>query len=404
MAINSPREVVHNQIASSNAESPVGAEIMSNAQGRSRATNEAVQVSTAQSDITDALEELGQAVATRGKKDLEKMKMRKGAGTDLEALGRIAEYYDKLPDLPKDQKSRDVVLKMQTFEEMFREGAGGGGGSGMPTADDIRELLQQFDGDVTHQFAMLEDARLRFAQTGAAEGFLSILDEVRSEMREGDNAQEIKAGFASAQEAVTAADRFASSATAFRDSYRQLVRASGHMGRVFDALSEFSKLGGKSREDFEAVLDSFIKVAGDDMKSFGPSVDPVILNAVVQELSVLKNLRTTLEMSDDMLTKMGRLFPNDRDAMPDSTTITSELFHFVAAQVASSLDAERMVGHFSNPNPEIPVIAINSLRDIHTRLPDSVMPSDTARVQQSQILTSISDKYVQAEEDSYARG
>lgn len=403
MSITTPREVLHTQIATGNAESPVGAEIMANAQGRSRATNETVQVSTNQADLTDALEELGQARSHFGKRDIEKMKLRRGAGTDLEALGRIADYYDKLPNLPTDQKSRDLVQKLQSYEDMYRQGEREGEAGNLPTAEDILKLLQEYDGDITHQFAMLENIRLNMASQGANEDFLSVLDEVRATLREGDGAQEIIAGFAAAREAVTAADRFSSSAMAFRDSYRQLVRSSGHMGRTFDALSEFSRLGGKTRDDFEGILDSFIKVAGDDMKSFGRSVEPVVLNAVVQELTVLKNLRTALEMTDGMISNLTRMFPDDSSKLPDSTTVASDLFHFVAGHVASSVDAAKMLSKFETGNPEVPVIAINSIRDIHGRLPDSVMPTETARVQQNQVLMAVSDKYVQAEEASYAQ-
>lgn len=403
MAINSPREIIQSQIATGNAESPVGAEIMSNAQGRSRATSEGVTVSSNLSDISDALEELGMARATRGKGDLDKMRARKGQGSNMEALARIKEYHDSLPDMPSDDKAREFKGQLSKYQELFqRFEQSGGHDRDLPTAEDIRKLLQDYDGDITHQFAILEQTRLELAQSGAPQRFLSVLDQIRADLRSGDAGQDVRAGFHAAREATVAGDMFAGSSEAYRDSYRQLVRAGGHMGKVFDALSDFATLGRRSRPEFEAVLDSFQTVAGADMSSFGPSTDPVILGDVIAELSVLKRLRSSLEMVDGLLENLGRMFPETADNLPDATQLTSLLLHFTAAAVASMMDAEKMMAALGADHPELAVVALNGLRDIHAKLPDAAMPSEGARLQQSQILTRLSDQVVQHEEDSYS--
>lgn len=402
MAINTPREILQTQIATHNATSPVGSEIMTNMTGRSKTTSESVTVSTNNTDITDALEELGMAKATRGKKDLETMKARRGQGADLDALTRIADYYDKLPDLPSDQKNRDLVLKMQSYEEFFSQEKGQGGSGLKPTADDIRQLLQEFDGDITHQFAALESAAARFSAAGPSSEFMALLDEVRQEMREGDAAQDIKAGFFSAQEASTAPERFATPPEVFRESYRQMVRSGGHLGRIFDALGDFVKAGNTGKENFENAIDSFIKVAGADMQSFGPSTDPIILGDVVAELKNLKNMRTILEMGQGLIDKLSSMFPSNKDVLPDSAEITSLLLDFTSSSVASAMDAQKMVERFSDMGPDVAVVALNILRDIHSQMPDSAMPTDGARLQQSKILMNLSDKLVAVEENSFA--
>lgn len=396
--VTSNRETVLGQISTHNVTSPVGAEIMANQTGRMHGSGETVSVSTKNSDMTEMLEEIGMVKATLGKSDLSKMKVRKGTGTDLEALSRIADFYDKLPNLPTDQKSLDLIAKLRSYEEFFQEG--GGKGSSLPTAEDIRNLLREFDGDVTHQFAALEDMRQRFEASGAPKGFLDLLDQTRRDLRTPETAQDIKAGFASALEAVSTADRFSSKPEDFRESYRQMLRSGGNIGRLFDSLGDFANSGVKGeKSDFETVINSFIRVAGDDMKSFGPSTDKAILGDVVAELKVLKNLRTAMEMCADMMGKLERMYPDKAADMPESVTLVSQMLHFVAS--SARRDAEKIISNFEGTSPEVPVVAVNLLRDIHARIPDSAMPNDTARLQQDKVLKSISDKLVQAEEAHY---
>lgn len=393
--VNSSRETITGQIASHNMTSPVGAEIVANTIGRAHLTGETVSASTKNSDMTEMLEEIGMAKATLGKLDMTKLKVRKGAGTDLEALARIAEYYDKLPDMPKDQKSIDLIEKLKQYEEFFEQSGKGGGK--LPTAEDIRNLLREFDGDVTHQFAALLQARATLEASGASPALLALIDQTRAEMATPELAQDIKAGFASAREAAATADRFGSTPQDFRDSYRQLLRSEGNVGRVFDALADFARNGLRGQKgDFEVVLESFLKVAGDDMKSFSSSTDKVILGDVVAELKVLKNLRTTLDMTVDMVDKIGRMFPAEAEDLPDAVVVMSLMLHFIGS--SARRDAERIIAHYEGKAPEVPVVAINMVRDIHARMPDSVMPTDTARLQQDKVLKSISDKLVAAEE------
>lgn len=395
MAINAPREVLQTQIATHNASSPVGAEVMSNQAGRSRLTNESVQVSSAQADITDALEELGMAAATRGKSDLDKMRLRRGAGTDLDALGRIADYYDKLPNMPADQELRDLVKKFQTFEEAYRRGEGEGN---LPSAEDLQELLRGFDDDIAHQFAALETVRDIAVKSDAPAAYIALLDGMRAQMRRPEAAREIMAGFAAARPATQLADQIGSDPAEYRASYRQMLRESPDMGRIFDALSGFNL-----SNDLEAVLDSFLTTAGEDMSSFGPSADPAILGDVLRELSTLKTLRTVLDMSMGLRGKLDRMYPPEPGTLrPAADDLTSRLLHFASAPSASMQDAEALVRGFEQDGPEVPVATLNMMRDVHAQIPDSALRDDSARGQQSRVMLALSDRLVADEEAAYS--
>lgn len=402
MSVNTPTEILRIQVATHNAASPVGAQVMSEQMGRHGITQESVAVSPNQADLTDAMEELGMAVATRGKADIEKMRLRKGQGSNFEALGRIADYYDKLPSMPTDEKRRNLILVLKQIENMLRLTAtqkDGEGGSAMPTAEDIRKALAEFDSDITHQFVILEEARAKAAAEGAPVAFLTMLDEVRSEMRRPENVRDIMAGFASARAAVDLGDRFGTDPTDYRESYRALLRESPRMAGVFDELRKFSLT-----ENFDTVVESFLEVAGDDLAAFGPSADPVILGAVVRELSNLKTLRTAFEAAGAMLAKIDRMYPPEPGAArPSVEEVTSRLLHFAGAQVASMSEAQGLVAGFDPRRPEIPVVAINLLRDLHAALPDGVFPSPQAREQQGRILMALSDRLVSDEEAAFAQ-
>lgn len=402
MSVNTPSEVLRVQVATHTATTSMGQEMMSSQLGRHGRTQESVEVTRSQSDLTDAMEELGMAVATRGSKsDLDKMKLRRGQGANFEALGRIADYYDKLPSMPADEKRRNLIAQFKQVETLLRmsaaRGDGEGGASGLPTADDIRKLLADFDPDITHQFVMLEDIRARAAQEGVPPSYLALLDTVRSEMRRPENARDILAGFAAAKVAVELGDKIGTDPTEYRESYRSMLRESPRLGRVFDELRKFSLT-----ENFDSVVGSFLKVAGDDMASFGPSTDPLILGDVVRELSNLKTLRTALEETGKLMGKIDRMYPPEPGSLrPGVEELTSRLLHFAGGQVASMSEAEGLLTGFDPRRPEVGVAAVNLLRDLHAALPDAVFPSSQAREQQSRMLLALSDKMVALEEAAY---
>nr|WP_303048825.1 type III secretion system gatekeeper subunit SctW [Phaeobacter sp. HF9A] len=362
--------------------------------GKSRVSGESVRATPQQADITDALEELGMAAATRGKSDLDKMKLRRGASSNLEALGRIAEYYDKLPDMPSQDRLRDLAKQFAGYEELFEQQ---GGGSGMATAEDLRELLQAFDDDITHQFAALETIRENAVQSGASAGYVAVLDTLRQEMRQPDVAREIRAGFASAGQAQKMAGEIGTDPEAYRNSYREMLRDTPNLGRLFGALRQFDL-----SQNYDQLVDSFIATAGADISSFGPSTDAAQLGGVVTELSKLKTLRTVLDMTASVTMTLDRMLPPGQAVKrPDSEEIAARLLGFTSSPTPSRAEAEKLVKPYEAEPPEVPVAVTNLLRDLHGQLPDAAFSSDSARLSQSRILVSLSDRLVAAEDAQY---
>lgn len=396
MSITSPQEVIRTQLAVNNSTSVVGNEIMANAMGKDLRTSESVQVAPDQSDLSDAMEELGMSVASRGKPDLDKMKVRRGAATDVDALARIADYLDQLPGLPSEEKYLQLVEKLQKFQDMSLSG-GGSGGDSQITADDLRKLLSEYDGDITHQAYALERLRGEAVQQGAPASLLTAIDQLRREFASPDSLREIRAGLAAGREAHRIGDRFGSDATSFRESYRDLLRdPSPRLGPIFDTLRKFSLT-----ESFDAVIGSFLKVAGEDLSSTGPSVDPAHLSELITELAKLKNLRTVLKSSEDMAMKLDRTFPPQTGTRPKGEEMASRLLHFAGMTLPTYTDADALLRGYEGEPPEVPVLAVNLLRGLHAILPDGTLPSLQAHEQQSRLLLNLSDRLVEKEEQAY---
>lgn len=397
MAISSPQEVLRVQIATNNAASPVGNEIMTNAMGKDTRTNESVRATPDKSDLTDALEELGMGVASRGKPDLDKMKARRGAARDLEALSRIVDYLDQMPNLPSEAKYQELAGKLETFRQQMEFQAGGGSGDSLIEADDLRKMLAEYDGDITHQLYALERLRGDTVQAGGSPALLAVIDQVRAEFASPDALRDIRAGLASGREAQQMAGRFGADPSAYRESYRELLRdPTPRLGPIFDTLRKFSLT-----ESFDEVIGSFLKVAGQDLGSTGPSTDPVLLGSLVTELSKLKNLRTVLKSSEDGAMKLDRTFPPQAGSTrPNGEEIASRLLHFSGMSLPTYGDADGLLRGYEGEPPEVPVMAVNLLRGQHAVLPDAVLPSTQAHEQQSRLLMSLSDRVVAAEEQS----
>lgn len=253
-------ETLRQNIAQMNVISPVGAEVMDDVRGR-HGTEEVVR-SDENSKLTDATEELGMSVAhLRDKKSLGDRSVRQGQGTNFEAVARLAEYFDKLPNMPKEAQLAALVETLKQFQELLE---GGGGSGAKPTKEDILAALQNFDGDVTHQFAALEIARDYFEASGAGAEFHALLNEVSAEYEKGPLAQDVRAGFAVAEIAHRAAATLETDPALVREAYRDMLRQEPNMGRLFDQLVKFDL-----KKSFDEIIETFMLAAGRELSSLG---------------------------------------------------------------------------------------------------------------------------------------
>lgn len=366
--------ITRQNVASANIQSQLGAETLQANQGGRKG-----QVAIAlpnNSDLSDIQEEIGNAVGKfADKKTLGQAKIRQGAGVNIEALKRIADYYDKLPDMPREAELRDLVIKLQGFEDLL----GGGGGSGSATADDILDALRAFDGDVTHQYEALQTAQRYFEASGASDAFRAVLDTAERSFDDPSIQKDVQAGYAIAKAASEAAPTLETSPGALRDTYREILRSEKHMGQLFDQLSSFNM-----RLEFREVVDLFLQTAGHELANTNSQADPVILGALVRELSALKEMRTVVEEGDNLITQTQRIDPDfaSDPAAASAIDLTSGLLNYAAKAAPSLSDARQIMRKFEPASEQTKVVFANGLHDLHRLISDRSVASDAARLQQ----------------------
>ncbi len=390
-------ETLRQNIAALNVTSPTGSEIAAEARGNYR--GERVAASSETSKLQEAAEEIGMSVAHRAdKRTLGRREVRQGQGATLEALARIADYYDKLPDMPREEELRALVSVLQDFQARMEEFSSGGSGGQAVTKEDILAELHKFDPDVTHQFAALDIAREFFAATGAANEFQMLLDQVHAEYGKGDLAREVKAGFASSHAASLAAATLETDPAKVRESYRSLLRESKSMSQLFDAFRQFDVM-----KRFDEVIEIFMSAAGRDLASTGPSTDTDYLHALVTELSRLKKMQSVIDMSAQLMGTTDRLLAPGEQPQGDAADVASSILAFSSNPAAGPGDARGMMTRYGECSLATQVNFANGLRTLHAELPDEVMPSPQARLQQNSAILGLLDTLVAEEEQEYER-
>jgi type III secretion system YopN/LcrE/InvE/MxiC family regulator len=385
-------ETLRQNIAALNVTSPIGAEVAKDIRGDYR--GESVRTSSEASKLQDAAEELGMSVAHRAdKRSLDRREVRQGQGASLEALARIADYYDKLPNMPREAELRTLVETLRNFQEIVENSGDGQGGI---TKDDILAALQQFDPDVTHQYAALDIAREFFTAAGASDDFHTILDEAYAEFAKGDLAREVKAGFAAAGPASQVAATLETDPAAVREAYRALLRESRNMGQLFETFRGFDVM-----KNFSTVVETFMAAAGRDLASTGPSTDPTYLHALVTELAKLKKMQTVVDMSSELMKSTDRLLAPGERPRGDAADLAGSILSFASNPAAGMKEARSMLGRYEQCSLATQVSFANGLRVLHGELPDDVMPTLQARLQQNSTIMAMLDTLVADEEREY---
>ncbi len=400
-------EVLRSNIATHNAESPVGAPLVAEATGQRRA--ERVMQLNSPSKLTDAAEELGQSVATRlNRKSLETLSIRKGQGANIEAITRIAEFYDKLPDMPSQNKLQGLVQRLQDFQNQRS-----GEGSAELTTQEIYEFLEQFDGDVTHQYAALQIAIEHFQTVGGNEMLLTALLETRQEMEAGQLGKEVQAGFAIAELAHERAEGLVSDPAALREHYRDILRNEPNFGVIFDSFKDLlannralkHPVNGESAalNSFDDVVDLFIQAAGHGLELADTQDEPAHLQAVLVELGKLKSMRTVYEGVDAALRLTSRssvaFFNLSKEVGLDS--VASALFHYVGKAVVTPADAQKLVAPFAPAGVEASLSFAGNLLTLHRDVPETIIENDNIRTQQVNTLLGLSEQLTILEEEQF---
>ncbi len=429
-------ESVRQTIATHNVISPVGSEIVAERQGTYR--GEHVRTSQDNSKLSQGIKDTSLTDLTKTNlKTLSTKSMRQGQATTHVATSRIADFYDKVPNAPEQgqlealvdsfgdvlqpelhhvivekevhaarhrENAREELLESEgeeesqpgTEKEGSTESRREGGNARAEKKRELLAQLQRFDSDVSHQFAALETIRGHYESIGADDDTLLLLDEIRAEYEQTDIARDVRAGFAAAVVANQAAQTLETDPATVRDGYRSMLREQPNLGRLFDGLAKFDL-----NRQFATVIDTFMTAAGRDLASTGPSTDPTHLHGLLTELSKLKKMQTVFEQGKELIRTSERLMDRKDRGRANPVDLTSRVLNFCAKSTASVNDARLLLGPLSDSAPQSQVVFANGLRSLHSDVPDEVMPSPQARLQQNTSLISLLGQLVDAEEAHY---
>lgn len=392
MAIQAPGEMIRQTYVTHTITSPVGAEVMQAVRGDYR--GEALVPTDENSKLNDMAEELGASVAHHKPVSLKDKVIRAGQGASVEALSRILDYLDKLPDVPRDHKLKDLVDTLEGYLDLMERGKGGGAG-GSVSAEDILALLREFDPDVTHQSEVLDAVRTAFDGRAGAEAMVALLDQARIAFDRDVPRQDIQAGLAMAGPAAALAATMETDPAALRDSYRSVLRERPPLSGLFQELARFDLSRG-----YDACIDTFMRAVKRDLDQLSPSTDRGWLNGMLQELGQLKLMKSVFHASEMVITRLERLLePGDRGRL-NGADLTVSLLDFAGRGVVSAQDASRLLGPLADAAPFAQVMTANALRGLHADMPDAIFPSAASRQQQVAMLDSVLAELVAREEDA----
>ncbi|MEN3386706.1 MAG: type secretion protein [Hyphomicrobiales bacterium] len=414
--MTSPLESIRQTIAVNTVTSPVGSEAVAERQGTYR--GEIVKTSAQNSKISQAKQLPASRALDTNPKTLSMRSVRQGQATHMQATSRIGDFYDKLPNMPNLEAVQALVDTFQSFAEIQEQanraaeakhgkedttepeeedaGETRQRGEKSATKEDLLEALQQFDRDATHQFAALDMAREYFSAENASPEFQTLLDEAMAEYEKPGIAAEVRAGFMAAQEAARAAATLGTDPQAYRDAFRLMMREVAHMGQLFDAVVKFDLL-----KKLDEVIDSMKAVVGRELANANQSTDALFLHALITELQKLKKISSVLTGAAEVIRLTDRLLPRAERSRVNSVQLTSLVLHFSAKPAVNLADARLMLGPLERASPESQVMFANALRDLHSVLPDELMPSAQARLQQNATIGALLNQLVAAEEAAY---
>ncbi|MEO1774711.1 MAG: HrpJ domain-containing protein [Pseudomonadota bacterium] len=399
---------VKNNFAAQTATTSTAVETGAEARGSRR--GEGVVVQSATSKIADMAEEIGMSTAHRAnKKDMGERVEKRGAATDFEALSRIIEHLDRLPDMPRDDKLRELVKKMNTYEQL----AAGGEGGGMLTGEDILEMLREYDGDTTHQLAALDSMVKYLKAAGGSEQFLQMLATVREKTFETpEMRREVMAGLAAAEAASEAAKTLGVDPKTLRDEYRAAVQGTPSMATLFARLGPLvdqipADKGGTRTDRERTVIETLLSAAARDLEQAEGTNEKTHIGLLITELGRLKQLRSVIDMVaesyDTIMDKYGDA-AKDVTGVPSQSEFTARLVNFISKSTVTEAMAKELIAGFDDISEEAAVFAGNALRVVLSTVSDAMVPSAEARLQQKKSFMDMMTNLVVAEETAAAGG
>ncbi len=218
--------------------------------------------------LKDAAEELTFAASEKMEKSLAK---RKAKGKDLSTIEQIAKAQQYLQKI----RSMENAEKLAAFLQSLKKQA-------FLTAKQLLERTKQTFKDVSDQYAALMFVQEALEEEGGFAELQGALNEAMVEAMN-ENGSAIRAGLNIA--ATAASYRELGDLNGLREFYRQTILGYETLSDTYGAIIE--KHG---EQHFTEALSFLLKALGDDFSAKGPSIPPVELKSVIDDMYRLEVL------------------------------------------------------------------------------------------------------------------
>lgn len=238
--------------------------------------------------IADAAEELTFSASEVVEKEISQRDLRRDRGDRLSEYVKKAEFYLKhLPDIGSPKKLQDFLEHVKNM--------------GDTSPEKLRQESRKFFKDSSHAYAALSYVKDVLEETGGEDELKDSLTlAMKMEMQE--HGEEIRAGF----NITSTAYRFSSEGLGdtgeLRDFYRDNILEYDGLKSLQASLVE--RTGG----DLSKMISFLMEALGTDLNSGKPSMEPVQLKKIVDDIYNLEVLSNCKGMMEGVSSTMERLF------------------------------------------------------------------------------------------------
>jgi type III secretion protein W len=328
--------------------------------------------------IADAAEELTFVASEKVEKKLAKRKIGKKAGMKSSALERAEFYLKRLPDLGRPEKLQ------QFLEHVKKQGA--------MSPRRLMEEAGKFFKDISHQYAGLSFAKEMIEQEGGQEELSASLKGALDECLKA-HGPEIKAGLNMSEIARDFSEQGLGKVQGLRDFYRDMVlKYEGFNETYRSILERYGESGFIQAKDF------LIKAVGADLQSQGPSVSPVELKRVIDDLYQLEALGNLHRDCSALLEKLGKGFGIKSEITPQD--LMGRIMALKEEQWITGNSIEGIVQSVGIRDIETRIYFLRELKNLVRDIPLKVYGDTESREKFLDAVQEAMDKAIESEEEA----
>ncbi|UYM14721.1 TyeA family type III secretion system gatekeeper subunit [Endozoicomonas euniceicola] len=335
------------------ARQPEGAKSPQGLQGKLQGEG-LVATSDTASKFADAAEEMSFIAGQFKNKTSDKRKFKTGTGLSASILERIK----KIQTIQGVQGVKDLLNNFQTQQNL--------------TNQQIREKLEEFSDDPVDQFTALDIAADYFEQLGdkqKADQLRGVRDDIRTEH----------------ESLITAASNISEDAAEFshfggvreiREAYDSNVQSYVRDDQSLEKLHHFLTENYGTDDVEEAILMQ-LKLLSSEMASMTPSAPPEHLDAIVKDLSKLKQL---VAINDSCLETEEQLVRTYPQTELNENVLMGQLLNLVQQQWVTEADFEKIPDAMNVQQLDAQIFTLTKVVAMVRMIPEEVFANDDTKL------------------------